>query len=145
MRRSRIVVMVLLLVAVGLGALVGFRLGRHRAPTGTPYAGPRSPAAREMAGCVDFREAGAHTGQAGCISGRILRVFTSRAGNTYLDFCPDYRDCPFTSVIFGSDRDKFGDLETLGGKKVELRGPISVYQGRAQIVVHDPEQIRLAP
>jgi hypothetical protein len=98
-----------------------------------------------MAGCVDFRQAGEHTGQTGCVSGRILRVFTSRAGNTYLDFCPDYRDCPFSSVIFASDRDKFGDLGMLGGRQIELRGPISVYQGRAQIIVHDPQQIRLAP
>lgn len=145
LRRSRIVVMVLLLVAFGLGVLVGYRRGPHSAPTGTPYAVPGSPGAAETAGCVDFREAGAHTGQTGCVSGRILRVFTSRAGNTYLDFCPDYRDCPFSSVIFASDRAKFGDLGSLEGRKVELRGPISVYQGRAQIIVHDPQQIRVAP
>lgn len=145
MRRSHIVVIVLLLLAFGLGALVGYRRGRHPAPAAVPYAGSGLPAGAEMAGCVDFHEAGAHAGQSGCISGRVLRVFTSRAGNTFLDFCPDYRDCPFTSVIFASDRPKFGDLQTLGGRKVELRGAITVYQGRAEIILHDPQQIRVAP
>ena len=145
MKRSRIVVIVLLLLTFGLGALVGYRRGRHPAPTATPYAVSGSPVGAEMAGCVDFREAGAHTGQTGCISGRVLRVFASRAGNTFLDFCPDYRDCPFTSVIFASDRSRFGDLGTLGGSKVELRGPISVYQGRAEIILHDPQQICVVP
>ena len=135
----------LVILACGLGLLVGFRLGRHSSATMAPSTLPGSPGAAEMAGCVDFRQAGDHTGQTGCVSGRILRVFTSRAGNTYLDFCPDYRSCPFSSIIFASDRDKFGDLGTLGGRTIELRGLISVYQGRAQIVVHDPQQIRLAP
>ena len=145
MKRSHIVVAGLLLVACGLSVFVGFRLGRHSYPGVTSSAFPGSTGATEMAGCVDFLQAGDHTGQTGCVSGRILRVFTSRAGNTYLDFCPDYRNCPFSSVIFASDRDKFGDLGTLGGRTVELRGSISVYQGRAQIIVHDPQQIRLAP
>jgi len=135
----------LVILACVLGALVGFRLGRHSSLRVNPSVLPSSPGAAEVAGCVDFRQAGDHTGQTGCVSGRIVRVFTSRVGNTYLDFCPDYRSCPFSSVIFASDRDKFGDLGTLGGRTVELRGLISVYQGRAQIIIHDPQQIRLAP
>lgn len=145
MKRSRIIVAGLVLVACGLGLLVGFRLGRRPPVTVTPNSLPGSSGATEMEGCVDFHQAGDHTGQTGCVTGRIVRVYASRAGNTYLDFCPDYRNCPFSSVIFASDREKFGDLGTLGGKSVELRGPISVYQGRPQIIVRDPRQIRLAP
>jgi hypothetical protein len=74
-----------------------------------------------------------------------VRVFTSRGGNTFLDFCEDYRDCPFTSVIFSSDKNKFGDLASLAGRQIEIRGPIAVYQGRPEIIIRDPEQIRLAP
>ena len=79
------------------------------------------------------------------MAGQVLRVFTSRSGNTFLDFCPDYRSCPFTSVIFASDKDKFGDLGTLQGKRVEIHGSITMYQGRAEIIIHDPQQIRSAP
>jgi hypothetical protein len=98
-----------------------------------------------MARCVDFREVGSRIGETGCVSGRVLRVFTSRAGNTFLDFCPDYRNCPFASVIFASDKNKFGVLESLEGRQVEIRGPITVYQGRAEIKIHDPQQIRVVP
>ena len=75
----------------------------------------------------------------------MLKVFTSRGGNTFLDFCEDYRNCPFTSVIFSSDKGKFGDLGSLAGRQVEIRGPITAYQGRPEIIIHDPEQIQIAP
>jgi hypothetical protein len=125
---------VIVLAAFGLGALVGYRRGRaHTAAGGEP------------GGCHDFHEAGKYVGQAGCVSGRVLRVFTSRSGNTFLDFCSDYRNCPFTSVIFASDKDKFRGLDALQGRQVELTGGITVYEGRAEIIIHDPQQIRVAP
>ena len=77
--------------------------------------------------------------------GRVLRVFVSRGGNVFLDFCTDYRKCPFTSVIFSADRSKFGDLSTLGGRDVEIHGFITVYQGRAEVVIRDAQQIRVSP
>jgi DNA/RNA endonuclease YhcR with UshA esterase domain len=98
-----------------------------------------------MAGCADFHDAAPRAGETGCVSGRVVRVFASRGGNTFLDFCEDYRDCPFTSVIFSSDKNKFGDLASLAGRQIEIRGPITVYQGRPEIIIRDPEQIRLAP
>jgi DNA/RNA endonuclease YhcR with UshA esterase domain len=79
------------------------------------------------------------------VSGRVLRVYSSRAENTFLDFCEDYRTCPFTSVIFAKDKGKFGDLATLQGRRVEIRGEVVNYQGRAEIVIHDPQQVRSAP
>lgn len=59
-----------------------------------------------------------------------------------MDFCADYRNCPFTSVIFASDKTKFGDLGTLAGRQVEIQGTITAYQGHAEIIIHDPQQIR---
>ena len=94
---------------------------------------------------MDFHDAGKRTGELGCVTGRVLRVYASRAGNTFLDFCTDYRSCAFTSVIFSSDRAKFGDLQALEGKPVEIRGPITTYQGRAEIIIRDPGQVREAP
>ena len=79
------------------------------------------------------------------MSGRVLKVFTSRSGTTFLDFCADYRNCPFTSVIFGSDRQKFGNLEALTGRQIEVRGRIKPYHGQPEIVISDPGQIREAP
>lgn len=95
--------------------------------------------------CVDFKEAGPLVGKSACVTGRVLKVFTSKAGNTFLDFCPDYRVCPFMSVVFSQDRSKFGDLAQLQGRVVEIRGLVSFYQDRAEIIIHGPEQIQTRP
>jgi hypothetical protein len=146
-RRVILLVVGLVLVAFVLGTVVGSRHGQKPMVNSPiqPSGAPTPPAAGGTAACVDFRDAGSQVGTAGCVSGQVLRVFTSRAGNTFLDFCQDYRSCPFTSVIFASDKNKFGDLESLQGKHVEVRGAITVYQSRAEIIIHDPQQIRSAP
>jgi len=143
MRRRQILVAVIVLVVFCLGVFVGRRA--RRSPSTPSSFASRSSSPGEMAGCVDFHDAAPHAGETGCVSGRVLRVFTSRGGNTFLDFCEDYRECPFTSVIFSSDKNKFGDLTSLAGRQIEIRGPITVYQGRPEIIIRDPEQIRLAP
>jgi DNA/RNA endonuclease YhcR with UshA esterase domain len=94
---------------------------------------------------VDIRNVGPLVGTNGCVAGLVLRVYSARTGNTFLDFCQDYRTCPFSSVIFASDRDKFGNLESLQGKRVEIRGDIITYQDRPEIIIRDPQQIRSAP
>jgi DNA/RNA endonuclease YhcR with UshA esterase domain len=90
---------------------------------------------------VDIRNAALQVGKSGCIAGLVLRVYSARTGNTFLDFCQDYRTCPFTSVIFAADKNKFGNLESLQGKRVEIRGDIMSYQGHAEIIIKDPRQI----
>lgn len=95
--------------------------------------------------CVDIRNAGPLVGKTGCVAGLVLRVYSSRGGNTFLDFCQDYRTCPFTSVIFAADKERFGDLGALQGKRVEIRGDVVNYQGHAEIIIHDPQQMRSAP
>jgi hypothetical protein len=138
MRRKQILMAGILLAVFCLGVLVGHRRGRSPSATSS-FASPGN-----AADCVDFHDAGPHAGETGCVSGRVVKVFTSRGGNTFLDFCEDYRDCPFTSVVFSSDKGKFGDLESLAGRQIEIRGPITVYQGRPEIIIRDPGQIRLA-
>jgi len=142
-RRQLGLVVVVLVIACTLSAFVAYRLGLRRSARPAAMPGPASES--KTGECVSFSDAGARVGTAGCVQGRILRVFTSRAGNTFLDFCPDYRRCPFTSVIFAADRGKFGDLNALGGDQVEIRGPITTYEGRAEIIIHDPQQIRVLP
>jgi hypothetical protein len=143
MRRELILVLGIILAVFCLGVLVGRRAAR--APSATSSFASRASSRGEMAGCVDFHDAGSHAGGTGCVSGRVLKVFTSRGGNTFLDFCEDYRDCPFGSMIFSSDKSKFGDLQSLAGRQIEIRGFIDVYRQRPQIIIRDPEQIRLAP
>ena len=139
-------VAVVALVVLGVTALVSYRSGRLRGISDARPAGAAEARSTTSSnGCVDFHEAAAHIGETSCVSGRVLRVFTSRSGNSFLDFCSDYRDCPFTSVIFEADHSKFGNLSTLTGRQVEIHGTIVQYQGHAEIVVHDADQIQEAP
>ena len=140
-RRQLVYVAAVVVMASTLATVVAYRLGVRQARG----RGGLESVPADVAGCIDFREAQSHTGQTGCITGRLLRTYTSRSGATFLDFCPDYRNCEFSCVIFASDRSKFGDLTTLGSRQVEIRGPIVSYKGRAEIVLHDPEQLHVAP
>ncbi len=126
-------------VALVLGALA---VWVYRRVTTHSQSWPSAAGTSSSSPCVDFHDAASQLGKTACVSGRVLRVFTSRAGNVFLDFCTDYRRCPFSTVIFSSDRGKFGDLSTLGGRAVEIRGTVTSYHGRAEIIIRDPSQIR---
>ena len=129
------------IAAVLLSAVIGYRLGRYHGNGGTNDE--RSPVQFPQGGCVDIRDAGSHAGESSCVEGRILRVFTARSGSTFLDFCQDYHNCPFGSVIFASDRSRFGNLGSLEGRRVQIAGEITTYNGRAEIIIRDPKQIRV--
>lgn len=125
--------------AVVLSSVVAYRLGlRHAAVTKSLRDQVQAPAGD----CVDIQNAGRHTGENSCVEGRVLRVFTSRSGSTFLDFCQNYQNCPFTSVIFATDRSHFGNLGSLEGRRVQISGEITTYNGRAEIIIRDPKQIR---
>lgn len=134
----------ILIVAAGVIEIEMYRALKARMPAQIPAAAAQEAPINTSGPCVDFRQAPSRAGENGCISGYVLRAYTSKTGNTFLDFCRDYKSCPFTSVIFASDRGKFGNLETLEGRQVNLHGFISIYNGQAEIIVHDPRQIQAA-
>jgi hypothetical protein len=135
-RRNRSIAGFALIAIMAAITFIAYRLGMRRSLSD----------ARDGGGaCVDIKQAAAHANEQGCVSGRVLRAYTSRSGNTFLDFCEDYRACPFTSIVFASDRSKFGNLQSLQGRQVELRGKIQIYHDQPEIVLRDPSQIREAP
>ncbi len=138
-RREKNYVAAALVLAAALGIVGGYYGGQAqlRSRNWKLPEGPRD--------CIDFRKAQEHLGDAGCVTGKILDVYTSARGNTFLNYCVDYRDCPFQAVIFSEDRNKFGNLATLLGREVELTGAIEFYQGRAEIKIRDPVQVRVLP
>ncbi len=93
--------------------------------------------------CIDFKEARSYIGETKCVKGKIDNVYTSAKGNTFLNFCPDYRTCPFSLVIFASDSYKFSNPKQYQGKTVEITGLIKTYQGRAEIILNGPQQIKI--
>lgn len=122
-------------------AVAAYRIGaRHSARLDSSHSSRQA----SQDGCVSIDEAKLHTGENTCVSGRVLRVFTSRSGATFLDFCQDYRQCPFTSVIFADQRAQFGNIADLEGRQVQLTGEITTYNGRPEIILREPRQIRVA-
>ncbi len=92
---------------------------------------------------IDYAEAPNHIGEYACVSGKIDHVYTSRKGTIFLNFCPDYKTCPFGAVIFGSDAHKFPSPKQYEGESVEITGLIRSYQGRPEIILNYPGQIKI--
>lgn len=93
------------------------------------------------ADCVPFEQARRHIGETLCISGRVVRVQAGNKGVHYLDFCDDYRLCPFSVVVFPYDMKNVGDVRELAGKVIEVRGEVKEYDDRAEIILESRKQL----
>ena len=93
------------------------------------------------ADCIPYSEAAKHIGETRCVSGTVRDVKSGAKGATFFDYCDDYRVCPFTVVVFAGDLKHVGDVRQLKGKAVEIRGELKEYDGRAEIILRDENQL----
>jgi len=98
-------------------------------------------AASDHLACISPQEAQKQIGKKLCVSGKVLNVKQSSDGVTHLDFCPESRLCPFTAVVFPADSDYVGDVTQLVGRTIEIHGKVKEYDGRAEIVLRDTDQL----
>jgi hypothetical protein len=91
--------------------------------------------------CLPFEEAKKHVGEIKCVTGKVVRVKQGVRGVHFLDFCDDFRLCPFTVVIFPSDLKSVGDVRQLQGRMVEIHGQVKEYDGRAEIILEEYRQL----
>ena len=91
--------------------------------------------------CLSFEQAGKHVGEINCVTGKVVRVKQGARGVHFLDFCDDFRLCPFTVVIFAGDLKNVGDVRQLQGKVIEVYGPVKEYEGRAEIILQEYRQL----
>jgi hypothetical protein len=91
--------------------------------------------------CIPFQEAPEHIGKTKCVKGKVLKVAITHSGSHFLDFCEDYKNCPFTVVVFRRNLPDVGDVRELEGKEIEIHGKIKKYQGRAEIILKDEAQL----
>jgi hypothetical protein len=94
-----------------------------------------------FAECISINEAKNHIGETRCVTGKVVRVKQGNRGVHFLDFCEDYRLCPFTVVVFPGDLKGVGDVRQLQGKIIEVHGPVKEYDGRAEIVLQQARQL----
>lgn len=93
------------------------------------------------ADCVTIEQAAKKIGATACVKGKVVRVGQSRSGTYFLDFCDDWKKCPFTVVVFPRDVLNVGDVRKLEGKTIEVHGTIKQYKGRAEIILKDARQL----
>lgn len=95
-----------------------------------------------IAACVPFAQAPGKIGADACVTGTVVKVEESEKGGAwFLDFCADYRTCPFTVVVFTRDLKDVGDVRQLQGKTIEVWGRIQSYGGRAEIILRNARQL----
>lgn len=91
---------------------------------------------------IDYTNAPNYIGKEVLVTGTIVKVFVSKTNTTFLNYCDNFRACPLSAVVFAPDRGKFGDLQKLEGKTVKLSGTIKSFQGRPQMILKNPNQIK---
>ncbi len=99
-------------------------------------AGPIAPA-----DCIAIEEAPAKVGDETCVRGTVVQVNESKGGTWFLNYCDDYRKCPFTVVVFAKDLRDVGDVRMLQGKTIEVFGKIRLYNDRAEIILRNSRQL----
>jgi exonuclease VII large subunit len=98
--------------------------------------------AASSAACVPIEQAHEHIGRDACVNATVLKVAQSQGGTYFLDFCDDYRACPFTVVVFRKNLRDVGDIRALEGQKINIHGKIKEYAGRTEIILEDSRQLK---
>jgi hypothetical protein len=84
-----------------------------------------------------------HIGEVASVQGLVFGVHTSRGGATYINFGAPYPRNTFTAVIFASDAGTVTPLAALQGARVQVTGRIALYQGKPEIVLKNPAQLKV--
>jgi DNA/RNA endonuclease YhcR with UshA esterase domain len=89
------------------------------------------------------KEAKNHKGQYATVKGTVNDVHVSKTGTAFFNFDGDYPKHLFTAVIFKSDVRKFPEVNEYKGLTLEITGVIKIYQGKPEIILKSPKQIRI--
>jgi DNA/RNA endonuclease YhcR with UshA esterase domain len=84
-----------------------------------------------------------YVGKSVTVEGAVSEVHHAASGKvTFIDMGGRYPNNTFAGVIFSDDANKFSDIDSLDGKTVDITGTIKSYQGRTEIILNDPTQIK---
>jgi DNA/RNA endonuclease YhcR with UshA esterase domain len=84
-----------------------------------------------------------YVGKSVTVEGPVNEVHHAASGKvTFIDMGGRYPNNTFAGVIFSDDTSKFPGVDSLEGKTVDITGTIKLYQGRTEIILNDPAQIK---
>ena len=119
---------------------------QHSVASKTAKFGSVSKTDELYAGALDAHDlAGAYKkiGLTGAFKGAVSKVFEGRDGDLMiLDFDPDYKTA-LTAVLKNPDFPRFPDMKALEGKEIIVSGSFVDYRGKAEIILTDPDQIKI--
>lgn len=105
-----------------------------------------SPNLALAAGFIPSAQAKDHVGETATVCGKVAdaRYLESGSKSTFLNFDKPYPQNSFTAFIAGENRARFGTPEKdYAEKDVCVTGKIQNYNGKPEIVLTDPQQIKL--
>jgi DNA/RNA endonuclease YhcR with UshA esterase domain len=98
----------------------------------------------QTATIVPANEAAAHINEYATVEGVVAKVFTSKAGNTFLNIGATYPNQTFTGWIPpASPVNKSPILSGIEGKKVKITGRIELYKGKPEIRINAASQLEV--
>jgi DNA/RNA endonuclease YhcR with UshA esterase domain len=98
----------------------------------------------QTATIIPANEAAAHIGQYATVEGVVAKMFTSKAGNTFLNIGATYPNQTFTGWIPpASPVNKSPVLTGIEGKKVKITGRIELYKGKPEIRINAASQLEI--
>jgi|HubBroStandDraft_6_1064221.scaffolds.fasta_scaffold635773_2 DNA/RNA endonuclease YhcR with UshA esterase domain len=101
-------------------------------------------AAPALAETITAAEAKNHIGQNVTVEAVVSEVHHVQSGRaTLIDMGGSYPNNAFTAVIFKDDFSKFSTVDSLAGKTIDVTGQVKEYQGRPEIILNDPAQLKV--
>jgi DNA/RNA endonuclease YhcR with UshA esterase domain len=90
-----------------------------------------------------MKEAKIHKGQYATVKGTVNDVHVSKTRTVFFDMDGKYPKHLFTAVIFKDDVPKFPEVNEYKGVTLEVTGVIQIYQGKPEIILKSPKQLRI--
>lgn len=90
-------------------------------------------------------EAAAHVGKVATVVGTVVQVTRTASGSIYLNFGGRYPKQTFAGAILAKSAGKFGNLDSLEGRTIAIRGLIKLYRGQPEVLIEMPGQIEAQP
>jgi DNA/RNA endonuclease YhcR with UshA esterase domain len=91
---------------------------------------------------ISDRQAAAHVGERVVVEGKVVAVYTSQMGTTFLNFGAVYPHQDFSAVIFAANSLAFPSIQNVQGKRVEVTGVVRLYRGKPEVILQSAGQLR---
>ena len=84
-----------------------------------------------------------NVGEIATVEGVVSEVYVApRSGVTFIDMGGRYPNNTFVAVIWPENASTFPNVATLYGQAVKITGPLTLYEGKPEIILRIADQIK---